>query len=78
MRDSFIFYRSFYEGLKELPEKEQLELFKAICEKAIYDNDYEPKGLAKALYILIAPQIEANTKRYEDGKKGGRPKKNNN
>ena len=27
------------------------------------------------LYTLIKPQLEANTKRYEDGKKGGRPKK---
>lgn len=32
-------------------------------------------GIAKNLFTLIKPQILANNKRYEDGKKGGRPKK---
>lgn len=75
-RESFIFYRSFYESLKCLSKEEQLDLFTAICEKALYNNDTKLTGIAESLYILIAPQIDANTKRYEDGKRGGRPRKN--
>ena len=29
-RDSFIFYRSFYEAIKEVPEDSQLQIYKAI------------------------------------------------
>lgn len=30
---------------------------------------------ATHFFTLIKPQLSANNKRYEDGKKGGRPKK---
>jgi len=73
-RDNFIFYRSFFEGVDNMPQKNQLVLYKAIMEFAL--NEEEPKlnGIEKAIFSLIRPQLEANNKRYEDGKKGGRPK----
>ena len=74
-RESFIFYKSFYEALKEADEKTQNEVFIAICKKGLYDEDTKLSGISKMLYTLIKPQLEANTKRYNDGKKGGRPKK---
>lgn len=74
-RESFIFYKSFYEALKEAEPKIQNEVFVAICKKGLYDEDTELNGVSKMLYTLIKPQLEANTKRYNDGKKGGRPKK---
>ena len=74
-RDSFIFYKSFYEAIAEADVKIQNEVFNAICKKALYEEDTELTGVSKMLYTLIKPQLEANTKRYEDGKKGGRPKK---
>ena len=74
-RDSFIFYRSFYEAISETDTDTQVSLYNAICRKALYDEDVFLEGTAKILYTLIKPQIEANSKRYEDGKKGGRPKK---
>ena len=74
-RDSFIFYKSFYEAIAEADAKIQNEVFNAICKKALYEEDTELTGVSKMLYTLIKPQLEANTKRYEDGKKGGRPKK---
>lgn len=74
-RDSFIFYKSFYEAIKETNQETQNQLFNAICQKALYENDIELTGTAKILYVLIKPQLEANSKRYADGKKGGRPKK---
>lgn len=78
-RDSFIFYRSFYEAIRELADEEQIKVYKAISEYALDGNELELTGVSKAIFTLIKPQIDANTKRYENGKKGGRkPKQNQN
>jgi len=81
-RESFIFYRSFYEAICELPENNQLELYNAIL---LYSLEFkEPKltGISRTIWILIKPQIDANNKRYINGckgsvhgNKGGRPLK---
>ena len=74
-RDSFIFYRSFYEALQDLDTESQLCLYDAICRKSLYDEEINIGGIAGTLYKLIKPQLDANNDRYENGKKGGRPKK---
>jgi hypothetical protein len=71
-RDSTIFYRSFYEAIKELPEQNQLEIYNAIFEHSLNLKKPELTGLSKTIYTLIEPQIEANLKRYTNGKQ---PKK---
>lgn len=82
-RESFIFYRSFFSAISALPDEEQLYLYRAIAEKGLNGKEPELFGIAKGMYELIKPQIEANEKRYlngckgaEFGKRGGRPKKN--
>jgi len=77
MRDSFVFYRSFYDAIKYLPEQQRLETYEAIFELALNGNDTteELSDIAKAIFTMAKPQIEANIKKYENGKKGGRPKK---
>ncbi len=76
MKDSFIFYRSFYEAIKILPDKKKLEIYEMIIELGLNFNKVESKdNLIKSLFTLIEPQIASNNKRYEDGKKGGRPRK---
>lgn len=77
-KDSFIFYRSFYEAIKSLKEKDRVKIYDAICEKALNDNDIALTGISNSMFTLIKPQIEANYQKYENGKKGGRPKKNQN
>ncbi|MBO7224976.1 MAG: hypothetical protein J6V35_03605 [Bacteroidales bacterium] len=75
-RDSFIFYQSFYEAIVELPREVQGEVLTAIVEYGLYGETTEPlKPIAKAMMLLIKPQIDANQKRYENGCKGGRPRK---
>jgi len=74
-RDSTIFYRSFYEAIKELPEANQLEIYNAIFEHSLNLNKPNLTGLSKTIYKQIKPQIEANLKRYENGNK---PKKKQN
>lgn len=73
-RESFIFYASFYDALKEFPGEVRLEIFDAICEFSLNGKEPELTGVAKAIFTLIRPQISANFARYENGCKGGRPK----
>ena len=78
-KESFVFYKSFYEAIKNVPEEEQLKLYKAICEYSFEGKDILPEGIAKAMFILIKPNLDSANARYEasveNGKKGGRPKK---
>lgn len=75
MRDSFIFYRSFFETIQKLNKRDRLSLVEAICNYAL--NDIEPEcltGTGDAVFTLLKPQLDANTRKYENGLKGGRPK----
>lgn len=74
MKESFIFYNSFFEAINELDNNTQLEVYQAITKYALNDELPNLNGVAKAIFSLIKPQIDANNKRYEDGCKGGRPK----
>ena len=73
MRDGFIFYRSFYESAKALNDEDRLQLFDAIFEYALNNEETETKPMVNAFINLMKPQIDANNRRYENGKKGGRP-----
>jgi|TARA_R100000482_G_scaffold124436_1_gene77248 hypothetical protein len=81
MRDSFIFYRSFFEATKTLTTEQAADLYYAICSYALDRKELELEPVQKALFSLIKPQLDANHKRYlnglkgaNSGKKGGRPK----
>lgn len=75
VRESFVFYKSFYEAIKELPRDVQGEVLTAIVEYGLYGETTEQlKPIARAMMSLIRPQIEANNIKFENGKKGGRPK----
>lgn len=76
MRDSIVFYRSFYEAIKEIPLEEQGVVYNAIYGYALDGIEPELSGIAKAIFLLVKPQIDANNSRYENGKKGGKPKTN--
>ena len=78
MRDSIVFYRSFYEAIKEIPLGEQGVVYNAIYGYALDGIEPELTGIAKAIFLLVKPQIDANNNRYENGKKGGKPKANQN
>jgi len=67
MRDTAIIYRSFFEAIRELPKESQAEIWEAVCEYAFNFNEVELSGLAKSIFTLIKPQLEANIKRYQNG-----------
>lgn len=73
MRDSVVFYRSFWEAIKKLPDSDKLEALTAIIEYGLNDAEPEMDGVAAAMFLMAKPQIDANNKRYQNGTKGGRP-----
>ena len=77
MRDSMVFYKSFLASIRLLPKKHQLQFY-----NALFDYGFDgvlPENLpggAAALFNALKPQIDANNRKFENGKKGGRPKGN--
>jgi hypothetical protein len=81
-RDGFIFYKSFRECIDGLSDDIQLKFYRALTDYALYGKEDVEDIFVKSLMMLIKPQIDANNKRYEGGKKGaehgkkgGRPPK---
>lgn len=77
MRESMVFYKSFLVSIRLLPKKYQLQFY-----NALFDYSFDgvlPENLpggAAALFNALKPQIDANNRKFENGKKGGRPKRN--
>lgn len=85
MRDAYVMYRSFWEAIKDLPDKDIAQAIKAISEYALDDIEPQTDGIVATIFRLIKPQIDANNRKYENGCKGakygalgGRPKKSKN
>jgi len=75
-KDSFIFYRSFYESIRGLDDKKRLKMYDAIANFALNNEENDKlDNVCKSFFILMKPQIVANNKRYVNGLKGGRPSK---
>lgn len=75
-REGFVFYRSFYDAICQL--KRPGERWAAVDAIIRYALDGESENLAGPAGMALAfakPQIDANNKRYENGKKGGRKTK---
>ena len=76
-REYFVFHRNYYEVVKTLDEKARLDLYDAICEYALNQNESKIDGVGNVLFSLIKPDILKGLKKYENGIKGGRGKKAN-
>ena len=86
-RKSIVFYRSFYDSIRELPDDAQLIIYRAIMEYSFdFKEEMDLSGLPKAIFILIKPLLDSNLAKYkagiengykgaDSGKKGGRPSK---
>ena len=82
MRESIIFYSSYFKALQVLPDEQFSRVMKSILTYAFNEEMPKLNGIELALFELIKPQIDANNKKYangckggEFGKLGGRPKK---
>lgn len=76
-RDSFVFYRGWYESIKLYPPEKQSTLYNMIFEYAL--NGESPQGDdldTNVVFNMVKPLLDSNYKRYLNGVKGGRPSKN--
>ena len=73
-RDSFIFYRSFFEAINNLDYENQGKIYHAICSYNFDQNEPEFSGICQTVWILIKPQLDANIKRFHNGNKQKRSK----
>ena len=71
-RESMIFYKSFFEAIKDLPPEEFKRCACALLEYGIEGKEPTENGIEKTVYVMAKPQIDKNNQRYENGKKGGR------
>lgn len=75
-RESFVFYRSFNESIKRLPDDVQIVLFRAVVDYGLDQVVPDFTGVAyqpfvEAIFAGIRPQLDANHKRFLNGCKGG-------
>ena len=72
MRDTMIFYRSFYDAIKTLSKEEKADIYEAIFEYGLNMNEIELQGIPKVVFGLVKPVLDSNIKNYVNGSK---PKK---
>ena len=59
-REQFTFYRSYYEALKNLPEKERAKVLFAILEYALDEQEQNKlEGVCAACFLLIRPTLDS-------------------
>jgi hypothetical protein len=77
-RDGFLFYRSFWDAVNQLPAKDQLPILKAIICFGL--DGTEPDKLTpaqNAFFLLTRPVLLKGRNKAANGKKGGNKKKAN-
>ena len=69
--ESFVFYRSFADALEDLPAEQFKEVMMALCAYGLDGTMPELEDpTSMAMLKLMKPQIDANQKRREAGRRG--------
>lgn len=79
IKESIVFYRSFYDSIRLLPPNVRIHLYEAITAYGFdqVEPDFtgvEHKNFIEAVWNGIRPQLRANHQRWLNGKGGGCPK----
>lgn len=80
-RKGFLFYRSFYEAIKEMPEGDRLPMIERIIYYAldgVEPNMEELGALGRAIWKAIEPSISSDRQNFINGCGGGAPRGNQN
>jgi hypothetical protein len=78
-KDSYVFYRSFSKTIRKMADSEQLKAYHMLEDYAL-DRKF-PTKLSRQLdmfFDMAQPQLDANYKRFVNGRLGGAPKGNKN
>ena len=78
MRESFVFYRSFFEALVGMDKETQSDCLMAVADYALNGAEPTMTPAVRMFFTLVKPQLDANNQRFENGCKGGRPRKEEN
>lgn len=79
MKDSFVFYSSYADAILQIDNADsQMKTLRAIWNYAF--NEIEPEEgslntIESIIFSMARPTIEASKRNYENGLKGGRPRK---
>ena len=65
MKESFVFYHEWAEAIKDLPNKDRLEIYEAIISYSETGEIKKLSGTAKVAFGFIKPQIDRNAGKYE-------------
>lgn len=71
-RESMVFYKSFLEATDNLEPEMYKKVMRMIIHYGIYGETLKGDVIESAIFSLIKPQIDANNRRYANGKQGGR------
>ena len=52
MRESFVFFKSFYDAIAEIPAKYQPAIYAAVCRYSLYGEIPELDGVTKAMFTV--------------------------
>jgi hypothetical protein len=78
-RNSFTFFRSFYDCVRGQKNEVKGEVFSAICEYVFYGKNADLTDISASLFTLIRPILDTSNKRYISGltpKQKANPKQN--
>ena len=77
IRESFVFYLSFWEAIENLPPEHQLNAFIFIICYWLFGivPEVTKDPIAYSIFVMAKPQIDANNKRYLNWVKWWRPEK---
>ena len=65
MRNSFVFYKDWWQVPEDLPEEERLQAYEAICSYA-FDGVVPQNNVIKAVTGLMRTAIDRDNKKFED------------
>lgn len=75
-RKQFTFYRSYFEAIKDLGQKDQTAVLMAVCAYALDGTEPKLSGSASAVFKVIRPTLDAGRRKAAGGM-AGRPGKDN-
>lgn len=70
-RDQFTFYRSYYDALADLPDRDFKATVLAVCAYALDHQEPELKGVRSTVFKLIRPVLDSGRRKAENRRKKG-------